>query len=451
MPDVDTLPIPFEAYNGNEPYVFVSYAHKDSALVFPEIKRLYEAGYRVWYDEGIDPGNEWPEEVGNALAGCAQFLVFITPRAVASRNVRSEIGFAIDKDKPFLAVHLEETQLPHGMALRMGDIQAILRFRMAEKLYLRKMGQSLPTVVRRTEPMVQSAASPVVVSSQLAPRPESKPLPAPQDLGTTVVRIPAGEFLMGAPDSDPEASDDEKPAHRVVITRPYEIQSTVATLAQYLALMGENPCPYSDPELPVTCDWFSAIRYCNALSRSLGLEEAYVVKGTAAGWKAKSKGLHSTGFRLPTEAEWEYACRAGTTAPRFGELADVAWFLDNSWQHEKGVYVPSLGRVVANMNHDIHPAARKRPNPWGLYDMLGNVREWCWDAYGRYRPDPATDPAGDAKGTAWLSWVESISGDFRVNRGGDYTSVARAVRSSARLGEVGCSNRCGIRPVRSLT
>ena len=139
----EALP-PFEAYAGDEPFVFVSYSHKDSGIVYPEIDRLHRSGFRIWYDEGIDPGNEWPEEVANALARCVFFLVFISPRSVESANVRNEINFAINRKKPFLAIHVEETLLPTGLELRMGDIQAVLKWRMPDDRYHRQMAKSLP-------------------------------------------------------------------------------------------------------------------------------------------------------------------------------------------------------------------------------------------------------------------------------------------------------------------
>ena len=135
---------PFEAYSGPESYLFVSYSHKDNALVYPEIDRLHQLGFRIWYDEGIDPGNEWPEEVALALDKCSFFLVFITPRSVDSQNVKNEINFAINHNKPFLAIHVEETMLPKGLELRMGDIQAILKWRMQEERYFRQMEKTIP-------------------------------------------------------------------------------------------------------------------------------------------------------------------------------------------------------------------------------------------------------------------------------------------------------------------
>jgi hypothetical protein len=143
MADVE-LTAPFPAYNGTGPYVFVSYAHADGDKVFPEIAFLHAQGYRIWYDEGIDPGNEWPDEIARALQAASYFLVFISPRAVASSNVRNEINVALNKRKPFMAIHLVETELTPGLELRMGDIQALMRFRMGTESYREKLLKVLP-------------------------------------------------------------------------------------------------------------------------------------------------------------------------------------------------------------------------------------------------------------------------------------------------------------------
>jgi hypothetical protein len=109
---------PAEAYQGEEPFLFVSYAHKDNGAVFPELHRLQGLGYRICYDERIDPGSEWPDDVARALDRCAFFLVFVSPRSVESKNVRNEISHALNADKAFPAVHLKDTALPRGLALR---------------------------------------------------------------------------------------------------------------------------------------------------------------------------------------------------------------------------------------------------------------------------------------------------------------------------------------------
>ena len=100
MPDVN-LQSPFDAYDGENPYVFVSYAHKDAHMVYPEIKALHDSGVRIWFDGGIDPGNEWAEDISKALENAHIFLVFITPVAVESHNVRDEIGMALSEKKHF--------------------------------------------------------------------------------------------------------------------------------------------------------------------------------------------------------------------------------------------------------------------------------------------------------------------------------------------------------------
>jgi molecular chaperone DnaK len=139
---------PIEAYSGEEPFVFVSYSHSDTMLVYPAIEHLHQLGFRIWYDEGIDPGNEWPDEVAKALDRSSFFLVFISPRSVESRNVRNEINFAINHKKPFLAVHVVETVLPRGLELRMGDIQAVMMWRMKADRYQRQIERSLPDSLR---------------------------------------------------------------------------------------------------------------------------------------------------------------------------------------------------------------------------------------------------------------------------------------------------------------
>jgi len=130
---------PFEAYAGDQPYVFVSYAHADGELVFREIKKLHQAGYRIWYDEGIEPGDDWPEHIAQAVIGCSLFLLYTSPRSAASENCRNEVNLALNRKKEFLSVFLEKTQLPPGLELRMGDLQAILQYRMSDAVYRKKL------------------------------------------------------------------------------------------------------------------------------------------------------------------------------------------------------------------------------------------------------------------------------------------------------------------------
>mgnify|MGYP002818621322 CR=1 FL=1 len=138
---------PFEAYSGDKPFVFVSYSHADGELVFREIRRLHEAGYRIWYDEGIDPGQDWPEHIAKAVIECDLFLMFTSPRSAASENCRNEVNLALNRKKKFLAIYLEHTELPPGLELRMGDLQAILKFRMPDATYCKKVFTGLETML----------------------------------------------------------------------------------------------------------------------------------------------------------------------------------------------------------------------------------------------------------------------------------------------------------------
>ena len=133
VPGVGRLPYP--AYRGTEPYVFISYARLDKDIVYEEIKRFNDAGYNVWYDEGITPGNEWSDAIAEALAKCAVFVVMLTPTSAPREAVLNEISFALDEGKPFLAVYLEDTVLPPGLRLRISRKQAILKYNMTDEEY----------------------------------------------------------------------------------------------------------------------------------------------------------------------------------------------------------------------------------------------------------------------------------------------------------------------------
>lgn len=134
---------PFAAYHGDDPYLFVSYSHRDTALVFPELERLRELGFNVWYDEGISPGTQWSDELAHRIDGCQQFVFFVTPRSAASQHCSDEAFYALDKGIPIRAVHLEPTQLPPGLQLRMGSQQAILKYESTAERYQEKLRAAL--------------------------------------------------------------------------------------------------------------------------------------------------------------------------------------------------------------------------------------------------------------------------------------------------------------------
>ena len=112
---------PFPAYKGDQPYIFVSYAHDDAELVYPEIIRLKKQGFNIWYDEGINPGASWRDELADRISRCDLFVYFVTPRSIKSNNCKKEVNYAIDHDKPLIAVHLEHAELAGGIGAITGD------------------------------------------------------------------------------------------------------------------------------------------------------------------------------------------------------------------------------------------------------------------------------------------------------------------------------------------
>ncbi len=137
---------PFACYNGDDSYVFVCYAHKDSPVVYPELAWLHEQGINIWYDEGISPGAEFPEKLGSAILGASAIIFYISSTSVHSRHCRNEVYFGMDRATPVTAVHIEETEMPAGLALTTGTSQAILRYELDQDRYRKKLITALTRV-----------------------------------------------------------------------------------------------------------------------------------------------------------------------------------------------------------------------------------------------------------------------------------------------------------------
>jgi formylglycine-generating enzyme required for sulfatase activity len=270
-------------------------------------------------------------------------------------------------------------------------------------------------------PQPVAAATPEAnVHSATPPHPEPPP-PEPPKLRVFpdgFVRIEPGRFTMGSPASEADRDSDET-QHEVTITRAFWLGKYEVTQAEWEAEFGSNPAFFPGcPTCPVEMvSWFDAARFANARSRKEGLEVCYedTVVRDAQGQEqvvlARLTGLACKGYRLPTEAEWEYAARAGSTESRYGAVDEIGW------------YGGALTKqpLMARSGWAALPAGKKLANAWGLHDMLGNVWEWTHDWYGTYGLQTATDPTGPYDGAG------------RVLRGGDWESLSGSLRAANRF------------------
>lgn len=195
----------------------------------------------------------------------------------------------------------------------------------------------------------------------------------------TMVNIPAGQI---------ELRDDRIKATWITEVNAFLLAPVAVTNALYFSVVQKAVGPNEHPEAPVVnVSWNDAISFCNLLSQQAGLTECYSISedGERVAWNGDADG-----YRLPTEAEWQYACKTGTGGYRYGELDEIAWYQENA-------------------EGTAHPVGQKLPNAWGLYDMLGNVWEWCWDLYD-----------------------VNVYGSYRIFRGGSWAEEARGCGATCR-------------------
>lgn len=196
------------------------------------------------------------------------------------------------------------------------------------------------------------------------------------NINDQMLEIPYGQIIL---------RDDRIKQTWEVEIQPFYLCKFPVTQELYLAITGKTSFSFSGDKNPAeNVSWNEAIQFCNLLSKKQDLTEYYIIN------ESVTCNINSNGYRLPTEAEWQYSCKAGSTEVRYGEIDKIAWYKDNS-------------------NGTTHPVATKEPNNWGLYDMLGNVWEWCWDIY---------DP--------------KVYGEYRVIRGGGWFDPERGCLATNR-------------------
>ena len=461
------IPEPFESYSGEGPYIFVSYAHADKIPVYQSMREFRDAGVNMWYDEGIQPAGEWVEEIAHAIKKSSMFVVFVSPRSVDSRFVKSEVGYALSENKDILTIYLEDTTLPAGLSLCLQQFQSVF---VSEKNWQTKACSCMLEKINELPKLEESGSKPVdqqvvefdhgadlwkswdrVWLTQLKrglkgvtpterrtptfykergiPTTPSKPqkkLDPKQKTGTkfpvhpgrgktrhplafdvsineesenlskpkqenhvdfyagNFSRIPSGKLSIWVPYAEEQ---------RVVeVEHDFWMGQYLITQEVYTQVMGANPSftdvesDLSSQSFPVNnVSWLDAVAFCKALTIL-----SHTQTTLPTGYE----------YRLPSEVEWEYACRAGTsTAYYFGddpsELHNHAWFRGNSRKR-------------------IHPVGLKNPNPWNLFDMYGNVREWV--------------------GNSFVNTLlnDSEQDEFRISRGGGYMKTAIECQSSTR-------------------
>jgi formylglycine-generating enzyme required for sulfatase activity len=398
--------------------IFISYASADKPIAERVCGALESAGLTCWIaPRNITPGVDYPSAIVDAIASARAFVLILTEHAAASPHILSEVGHAFNGKKRIIPFRISQAPLPEDLEYFLSLTQwldvpdgctseNLKRLIDASSAALAGERVGYPAAGVRSGPTwrVPTLLALLVVGGiivWLKLRSSPRPIPAvvkvppvetqpatlspkvrlnPAD-GLNYVWVPPGEFMMGCSAQDSECKDDEKPAHPVTIDQGFWLGQTEVTIAAYkkFAVKHSLSSPSGDGTLPMSGEsWMEAKQYCKV-----------------------------TGGRLPTEAEWEYAARAGSPLPYYGAISQIAWYASNS----KGVP---------------HPVAQKKPNAFGLYDMLGNVAEWVLDRYfDKYDLDSAaTGPTVE----------EPLSPNaLAVARGGYWESDAEGLRVSHRL------------------
>jgi formylglycine-generating enzyme required for sulfatase activity len=418
-----------------------------------EHKRL-----RCWMaPRNILPGTEWAAAIIGGIEGSRTFVLVYSANSNASQQVLREVERAVHRGMPIIPLRIESVPMSKNMEYFISASHWLNAADGPTQEHLDLLAKTITSLIEHHQDLETGMPEPVT------PEPKRKPylfagavgaalillvavlvffltrseasnrpgdgdgngkrgfsttiptttrvspttLPRPMltnSVGMKFAWIPAGEFMMGALDGDPNADRDEKPRHKVTITRPFYLAIYELDFEQYSAIRKTNPPMTKDQiELTRRVDnvktdrWPVDMLYTDALSLATTLNDLPAEKF------AKRR------YRLPTEAEWEYACRAGTSNIFIG--ADTLTASQANFH-----FNPKVNDIAHSVNVGSYP-----PNPWGLFDMLGNAREWCSDWKGEYPSDAQTDPQGPRVGRQ------------RVIRGGSAYLPASDCRASARF------------------
>jgi formylglycine-generating enzyme required for sulfatase activity len=353
--------------------IFLSYARSDQEKVHILAEALAKQGYSIWWDPDIRAGTRYAKVIKNKLKNAQCVIVLWSEHSVESDWVLDEAGLAKDKLIPIL---IDKVDIPLGFGqihtLDFMDWQGILPHPTFNLL--------LDSVVEIMGPPAAGDTVFQKLSSEERWKEQKETLT--NTIGMKFALIPAGEFMMGSVEFD-----WSKPVHTVKIRTPFYLGIYPVTQREWKAIMGNNPSEFNGNDLPVeSVSWNGVQDFIKKLNEKEGTNK----------------------YRLPTEAEWEYAARARTTTRySFGDddskLGEYAWYSENS-------------------GDKTHPVGKKEANPWGLYDVHGNVWEWVQDEW------HDTYNGAPVDGSVWEDGVSAS----RVHRGGSWISLARRCRSANR-------------------
>jgi formylglycine-generating enzyme required for sulfatase activity len=405
--------------------IFISYSHEDKEYAHRLEKELKKRGFKVWIDDRINYGAEWPTFIQENLDGCEALVLIMTPRSLKSMWVQNELMRARRKKKTIFPLLLEGDE--PWLSIEIIQYIDVTNGQLPSEEFYKTLGNDVSERKTTSHPPELVEEKPTITAPK-APRKKrlafgigavalivilivigwflySKPPYAKtfkNSIGMKFVKIPAGNFMMGSRISPQDAAQKyggnvywfkpEHPQHSVEITKPFYMQSTEVTQKQWESVMGENPSTFKD------CGGD-----CPVENVSLDKVQEFI--------RRLNKRSEGQDYRLPTEAEWEYANRAGTkTEFSFGDEANMldgyAWYSDNS-------------------EMQTHFVGQKKPNAWGLSDIHGNVWEWVEDDF-HYTYDGAPSDGS--------AWIDESRGADHVIRGGSWNNGARRCRSAIRFG-----------------
>jgi formylglycine-generating enzyme required for sulfatase activity len=355
--------------------IFISYASENKIAADALVDELEANGVTCWIaPRNIKPGSDYGEEIVCGIEESSLFVMVFSAYANDSKHVKRELDLAVGASKTIVPLKIDDTLPTGGMKYRLGTVQWVeARNANLNGEVIKDMLTVLSTIKKLEA--VDATGKKVKDDSRLIE------IDCGSGVKLELTLIPAGTFLMGSPMTEKDRCVNET-QHQVTLTKPFYLGIYLVTQTQYEAVMKKDPSFYKGTNLPVdNICWHDAAAFCETLSQ-----------------KTNRK------FRLPTEAEYEYACRAGTTTPfNTGEFLS----LKQANYEESGE-----GQTT--------PVDMYRPNTWGLYDMHGNLWEWCHDWFEEYPNYQINDPKGPD------------SSKYRVLRGGSWFNTPQRCRSAFR-------------------